>query len=145
MGQLGNITSPAPSAHRCCRLPSLQHHPGSPPRPLFLPYIPARITAHKWASTPLRALLSVTGKLLVHVTEIKQVGIIICSSSPFLCNSQFSNVGLGFKCIWSGTYFLVLNSNNVILTTIRSASACLLGLSFSPFRPTVTTFFFLRV
>ena len=69
-------------------------------------------------STPLRVLLSVTGKLLVHITEIKQVGIIICSSSPLLCNSQASNVGLGFKCIWSGTYFLVLISNNVMLKTI---------------------------
>lgn len=85
---------------------------------LFPPYSLARITAHKWAFNIPRVLLSMTGKLLVHITEIKQVGIIICSSSPLLCNSQVSSVGLSFKCIWSGTYFLVLVSNNHMLKTI---------------------------
>lgn len=75
-----------------------------------------------------------TGKLLVNITEIKQVGIIICSSSPLLCNSLVFSVGLGFKCIWSGTYFTMLSSNNVMLTTMPAMLlfVSLVFLSYSP-------------
>lgn len=110
---------------QCSTVLTVTNHPVLCP-----PYSLARITAHKWAFNIPRVLLSMTGKLLVHITEIKQVGIIICSSSPLLCNSQVSSVGLSFKCIWSGTYFLVLVSNNHMLKTIPAVP---LFVSFSTF------------